>query len=97
MNTRSHTPATDIFASETAWLLRVDLPGVSQDSLSVTADGEILTISTAAEEDAPPRWFRRLSLPRDADVDAIAAKLADGVLSVEIPRVDRSARQIAIG
>jgi HSP20 family protein len=97
MNTAQNIPATDILASDTAWLLLMDLPGVAQESLSVTADREVLTVSTASEEDAPPRWFRRLSLPRDADVDGIEAKLTDGVLSVSIPRIDRTARQIAIG
>ncbi len=97
MSTHSPTPATDIFASDTAWLLRVDLPGVSPERLSVTADGTVLTISAAAENDAPPQWLRRLSLPRGADVDHIAATLTDGVLSVEIPRTDRSVRAIAIG
>lgn len=91
------TPPADLYASQTAWLLQLDLPGVAQDDLSISVEQSVLTISSKAEEDATPRWFRRLTLPRDASADGITAALADGVLSVEIPRAAPTTRQIAIG
>ena len=95
MYTRHTTPPTDVYASDDAWLLLLDLPGMSQDALSVTVERDTLIVSSREEDDAPPRWYRRLSLPRDADVEGIEATLTDGVLSVQVPRA--SARQIAIG
>lgn len=97
MRHATHTPPVDVLASEAAWLLRLDLPGVRQDDLSVSVERDVLTVSTVAAEDAPPRWYRQLTLPRDADSDGISATLRDGVLSLEIPRAGHSPRQIAIG
>lgn len=97
MNSRHNIPATDILASDDAWLLLMDLPGVAQEELNVAVEQRVLTVSTTAEEDAPPRWLRRLTLPQDADIDGIAAKLADGTLSVTIPRTVQTTRRIAVG
>ena len=97
MRHTTQTPSADVLAAEDAWLLRLDLPGVRPDALSVAVEHDVLTISTSADADTPPRWYRQLTLPRDADADAIGATLRDGVLSVRIPRVGPRTRQIAIG
>ena len=97
MSHTTHTPPVDVLASEAAWLLRLDIPGVRQQDLSVSVERDVLTVSAVGTEDAPPRWFRQLNLPRDVDPDGIAATLRDGVLSLEIPRAGRGLRQIEIG
>ena len=96
-HSKGHTPLTDVYASDDAWLVKMDLPGVSQDALDVQVEADQLTVTSTDNNNSPPRWFRRMTLPRDADRDSIRAELKDGVLSVEIPRSSPAVRRIAIG
>ena len=81
-----HTPSADLFASEEAYLLTLDVPGVSGDDIDLTVEGRSLTVSAGGGEDSTPRWWRRFTLPREVDADNITADHRDGVLSPTLPR-----------
>jgi len=78
-------------------LLRFDLPGVDSESIDVTVDRGVLTVSAkraeAAGEDeklitrerVTGSFSRRLSLGDKVDFDKIEADFADGVLTVRLP------------
>ena len=78
-------------------LLRFDLPGVDAESIDVTVDRGVLTVSAkrteAAGEDeklitrerVTGSFSRRLSLGDKVDFDNIEADFADGVLTVRLP------------
>ncbi len=97
MYNRQHTPAMDVFASDNTWMLQLDMPGVSRSDIDLQVDAGLLTISSREGDDTPPRWFRRMTLPKDANVNSITAELTDGVLSVTVPVDQPVVRQIAIG
>lgn len=86
----THTPEADLYAREDALLVVLDVPGVAEDEIDVTVEGQALTLRAGGGEDAPPRWFHRLRLPRGADTDNIVARHADGVLELHIPRTPGS-------
>jgi HSP20 family protein len=77
--------------------LRFDLPGVDADSIDVTVDRGVLTVSakrtaeTAEDEKLITRervtgsFSRRLSLGDNLDSDKIEAAFAEGVLTVRLP------------
>ena len=77
--------------------LRFDLPGVDAESIDVTVDRGVLTVSaqrteeTAEDEKLITRervtgsFARRLYLGDTLDTDKIEATFADGVLSVRLP------------
>jgi HSP20 family protein len=77
--------------------LRFDLPGVDADSIDVTVDRGVLTVSakrtaeTAEDEKLITRervtgsFTRRLSLGDNLDSDKIEAAFAGGVLTVRLP------------
>lgn len=90
-------------------LLRFDLPGIDPESIQVTVDRGVLSVSAAREEkyaeDEQPfvreramgTFTRRVYLPDHLDTDAIEAAYNHGVLAVRIPvREQAKPRKIEI-
>jgi HSP20 family protein len=77
--------------------LRFDLPGVDAESINVTVDRGVLTVSAQrtqetgedekliARERVTGSFTRRLSLGDTLDSEKIEAAFADGVLTVRLP------------
>ena len=95
-------PTTDIYEKDTAVLVRCDMPGVDENSLDITLEDGVLTLSGLQAEDAPPDHdgllreyqnglFRRsFSLNQDIDHGKIKARIKDGVLDIELPKSERA-------
>src|SRR6266699_443016 len=78
-------------------LLRFDLPGVDAESIGVTVDRGVLTVSARRTEEAGEdeklitrervtgSFTRRLYLGDTLDADKIEAAFDDGVLTVRLP------------
>ncbi|MEU4549535.1 Hsp20/alpha crystallin family protein [Nonomuraea dietziae] len=83
-------------------VLRFDLPGIDPDSIEVTVDRGVLSVSARREEKfgQDERVFvrervmgtftRRVYLSEHLDSDRIDAEYADGVLTVHIPVVEKA-------
>jgi HSP20 family protein len=102
VTTRRWLPATDLIESETHYVLRADLPGVSEDDISIELDHDVLTISgerkaeTREEKGGYARVervsgsFRRsVRLPEGVDAEAITAGFDNGVLEVSVPKPEQ--------
>lgn len=103
-------PAFNVAETEDAYRIEADLPGVKEDQLDVTLDGNKLTVSGSrfAEEKKEGEEYhvterrygsftRIFTLPRDVNGEAIQAKLDAGVLTLVLPKKPESkARKIAI-
>ena len=96
---RRFAPATDLVESDTHYVLRADLPGVSEDDIDVELDGNVLSISGERKSQSEDRGngyyryerssgsFRRsVRLPEGVDGDAIHASFDRGVLEVTVPK-----------
>jgi HSP20 family protein len=92
-------PAVDIAEGRKAYTVRVELPGVERNDVSVSADGQTLAIRAEKRQDREEdeegvHWVeshygavqRILSLPDDADVAAIEARFRNGVLKLKVPK-----------
>ena len=103
------TPEVDIFETEKAITLLADIPGVKSDKLNIDLRDNILTIigdidpvEGADEEDVvieyvSGRFYRQFTLSEVIDQNKIDAKLADGVLRLNLPKVEKATpRKIAI-
>jgi HSP20 family protein len=103
-------PRYDFRDTSDAYLLQFDLPGLRRDELSINTEGDQVIISGdriqqvmdpgehMRKVERPFGPFRRaVNAPTDVDLDGIRARLADGVLTVTLPkRADRSARKVDI-
>jgi HSP20 family protein len=92
----------DLYRSGDHYVLHADLPGVDPDSVDVSVDGAILTVTAQRSErtEQDVQWLsserftggymRRLSLGQDIDADHIAATYHNGVLTVTLPVAARA-------
>lgn len=107
--TRTVTPLTDIYETESALVLLVEMPGVGPESVNVSLDGRTLTITGEAgdhpptgytlthEEFRPAHYERAFTLADAYDEDDVQAAMNDGVLTLTIANTPkRRARTIAV-
>jgi HSP20 family protein len=107
---RTWIPAMDLVETEDHFLLRADLPGLSEQDVSIELQDNVLTLSGERKaeheernegyhrvERAFGRFSRSLTLPEGVDTDAVQASFDDGVLEVRIPKPEeRKPRRVAI-
>ena len=82
--------------------LRFDLPGIDTDSIDVTVDRGVLTVSARRSEEYSENekpfvrervmgsFTRRLRLSDSVDAEQIAASYEGGVLTVKVPLAERA-------
>jgi len=93
-------PAVDIVEEKDRFLLWADVPGVSRSDIDVSMEDGVLTIAGERHTDkhdeatgvrrferASGRFHRRFTLPETADAEGIAARSANGILEVTIPKL----------
>jgi len=100
----------DIVEKENEYLVEAELPGVKKEEIDLSIDGETLCVSVNHAEEVSKdgknyihRERRAASMERrirlaGAELDAIAAKLENGILVVTIPKDTKanSSRKIDI-
>ncbi|MBV9820079.1 MAG: Hsp20/alpha crystallin family protein [Solirubrobacterales bacterium] len=110
MATRRWLPATDLIESDTHYVLRADLPGISEDDIHVELDNDVLTISGERRteqrrsengyhriERSSGSFRRSVRLPKGVDAEQIAANFDKGVLEVSIPKPEQvKPRKVAV-
>jgi len=102
-------PDADVFETAKSVVVRVELAGVRSDDLRVTVDGDSLRIGgvRVAPEPADVRrlhqmeiatgpFERRLRIPIPFERDGVTAHLADGFLTVTLPKRGRVGRTVPI-
>ncbi|WP_256354459.1 MULTISPECIES: Hsp20/alpha crystallin family protein [unclassified Variovorax] len=104
------TPPVDVIEDATGITLYADLPGVSKDRLHLQAESDILTIEgeidlglpeglqSTHSEVALGRFHRSFTLSKELDAARVTAKLAQGVLTLRIPKAEHAKpRRIPVG
>ena len=94
-------PAINIWAAEDSVKVTAEIPGVSKDDLAINVTGDTLTLSGVRGQDDLPEcaryhrqerrfgeFNRSIQLPYTVDVNKVKAVFNNGVLSVELPRVE---------
>jgi HSP20 family protein len=108
---RRWVPPMDLVEAEDHFVLRADLPGLTEEDVKIEVQEGTLTISgerKAEHEEREHGWYRiersfgafnrSLTLPEHVNTDAIAAEFKDGVLEVRIPKPEeRKPQRIEIG
>ncbi len=102
-------PPVDVVEDAAGITLYADLPGVPRERLSLHVEGETLSIEGDIVLDVPDgleathtevgalRYRRVFTLSRELDVERVSAELAQGVLTLRIPKAEQARpRKIAI-
>jgi HSP20 family protein len=96
---RRWIPSMDLVETADHFVLKADLPGMSESDVSISLEKDVLTIAgerKAEREEKHEGYYRierstgafsrSLSLPEGVDADAVTAKFDNGVLEVRIPK-----------
>jgi len=97
----SWIPNVDICETSDAVTVRVEVPGIPSSDIRLTVEGSVLRIQGVKRESAAVRerlsyyclerrygrFDRQINIERVADAHRCKAILANGVLTIEIPRI----------
>jgi len=108
---RRWIPAMDLVEEEDEFVLRADLPGLSEDDVEIEIKDSVLTISGERKaketregegyyrvERAFGNFSRSLSLPEGVAAEQVTASFDNGVLEVRVPKPEeRKPQRVQIG
>jgi HSP20 family protein len=108
---RRWIPSMDLVETQDHFVLKADLPGMSETDVDVELENNVLTISGERKteheerhegyyrlERATGAFSRTLSLPEGIDPEAVGATFDNGVLTVRIPKpAQTKPRRVKIG
>lgn len=107
---RRWVPAMDLVETDDHFVLTADLPGLTQDDVTIEVEDRVLTVSGERRsehqdrregfvrlERATGRFSRSLTMPEGVDAGAITASFDKGVLEVLVPKPEeRKPQRVAI-
>ena len=107
---RYYVPYADIFETEDALSVVMEMPGVAKDKIAVTLKNDVLRVEGQIDftkydgmepvytEYNVGHYSRSFALSNKIDQEKISAQLADGVLTLALPKAkEAQPRRIAIG
>ncbi|MBT5264680.1 MAG: Hsp20/alpha crystallin family protein [Rhodospirillaceae bacterium] len=93
------TPASDAAATDDAYVVEVELPGVKEEDINIELHGNVVSVKgekrSSHEEKGKTYYFsersygafqRAFRLPPDVDESRIEARAEDGILSLRMPK-----------
>ena len=98
----AQTPFIDIHEGPDGLVLEADLPGVSQDNVTINLEDNVLTLSAKVGGQGPVEgkllheeyrhgdFHRSFILSDEVDRDKISAELKNGVLKLHLPKAERA-------
>lgn len=72
-----------------------EVPGVKKESVKLDLDNRVLTVTVekkdkSAETESSYKLTRSISVPESVNADNIGAKLEDGILTVTLPKAEKT-------
>ena len=107
--TRTFDPAIDVHTTDSDVIFFCDVPGVRAEDLDVTLENHVLTIKGSRKFESKENeqvmlgrayggFSKAFTLPDSLDEENLSANLADGVLTIRIPKhATAKPRRIPIG
>lgn len=96
-------PALDVYETEDKFVAKLELPGIESGDVDVSVEDSTLTISGKREfrsevkeeeyhriERRYGSFVRSIGLPQTADTEKVEASFDKGVLTVEVPKIERA-------
>ena len=107
---RRWVPAMDLVETEDHFVLRADLPGMTENDVSIELEDNVLTLAGERKSEHEARgegyyrverasgsFSRSLTLPEGIDPDSVEAAFENGVLEVRVPKPEeRKPRRVSI-
>ena len=107
---RFYVPHTDVYETEEALTVVMEVPGVAREAVGIEAKEDVLRVEARIDsakyggmepvytEYNVGHWARSFSLSDKVDRERIGAQLEDGVLTLTLPKTaEAKPRRIAVG
>lgn len=108
---RNFVPNVELRETKDAYVIKADLPGVTEKDLDISVTGNQIAISGRREQEETREderfyayersygnFMRSFTLPEGADPDNVKADLKEGVLTLSVPKKPEvQPRKITIG
>lgn len=100
-NSRAFVPDIDVRTNDNEVLVVCDVPGLKREDIDIVLENHVLTIKGTRKFESGENeqvmlgrsygaFARRFTLPDSLDEENLSATLADGVLTVSVPRHPKS-------
>ncbi|MCS3704574.1 Hsp20/alpha crystallin family protein [Salinibacter ruber] len=99
-------PRTDLSETDDAFRIRLDVPGMTKDDIAINLQNNTLTVSgersSERQEDGEEyvrverafgTFHRTFTLPDAVDPDRVEATYDEGVLTINVPKTEKSTRR----
>lgn len=105
---RVYAPAVDIYEANDHFVVLADVPGVTESSIDITIEKNVLTIEGKVEEKhydglelsysefGVGDYYRAFTLSDDVDRDNIQATVSQGTLRLKLPKTEPSKKKITV-
>ena len=107
---RLYVPTTDVYETEDALVVAMEVPGVGRDEVAIELKDDVLRVEGRIDsakyggmepvytEYGVGHWARTFALSDKVDRERIGAQLEDGVLTLTLPKTEEARpRRIAVG
>ena len=97
------TPSVDISETDTAYLVKGEIPGVKKEDIKVTIEDGVITMRGERKQEKEEKnekfhriersygnFMRSFRIPDDADESAVKAEFKDGMISVTLPKSEKA-------
>lgn len=94
-------PRVDVSENDAAFVIKAEIPGISKDDVKVTLENGVLTLQGERHQEQEEKgwryhrmersyghFMRSFSLPGNVDESHLKATFHDGLLEVDIPKLE---------
>lgn len=96
-------PRVDVSENDAAFMIKAEIPGIKKDDVKVSLDNGVLTIEGERRQEREQKgwrfhrmersyghFMRSFSLPGNVDESHLKASFHDGLLEVDIPKLEQA-------
>ena len=98
-NSSSWEPKFEVLNTDAIYCIRAEIPGMSKKDIDIELENNTLSISGDRKwndkdqnnysEFSYGKFYRSFNLPEDVKENNIKASMKDGILSVQVPRLEK--------
>ena len=94
-NTNNAAPAINVLEDDNSYHVEIAAPGMTKNdfSIHVNDQDELVICKYLRHEFSYSRFEQSLLLPDNVNKDEISAKVADGILRIELPKLDPTVKK----
>jgi len=99
-------PRTDLSETDDAFHIRLDVPGMTKDDITINLQNDTLTVSGERTSERKEKgeeyvrverafgnFHRTFTLPDAVDAENVEATYDEGVLTINVPKTEKSTRR----